>query len=340
MEFNCNQCNYASHDKFNYDRHLKSKKHKEKEIENTKISQIYHKDISNDSPLFKCLFCQMTFTKSCNLARHKNGCKTKQNFIDDFLIKENEYKNQLKNMETQLIFSKESFKKEIENKNEIINCRDNIIKEKDDMISTLRSENRNLRTLLNNAGSVIKTSVSTLSYLVKNYTEAPALEPIQDLPKLHFELSSIEFTEQLIHEYRHQTLTSYIGDIILKQYKKEDPTQQSIWNSDTNRLTYIIREIMHNKNLDWRVDKKGLKTSKYIIEPALDYIGECLEEYLQKTKIGKRSDSANLIVNVMNNFNDVNKIIQMIEDKILEEEILKYIAPHLYLIKDDILIES
>jgi len=43
-------------------------------------------------------------------------------------------------------------------------------------------------------------------------------------------------------------------------------------------------------------------------------------------------------MNIMNNFTDASKILQLIEDKILEEEILKYMAPHLYLVKDGDLI--
>lgn len=316
MEFNCEQCNYSSYDKFNYDRHLKTKKHKEKVSNSAKLSKNCHnivQKLSYENGM-ECPFCNNVYANAPNLLRHQKTCLMKKEL-------ENKYNLIIRELENQNAHLKELLEKEN--------------KSKDDMITTLRSENRNLRVLLNNAGSVIKTSISTMSYIVKNYTEAPALEPIQDLPKLHFELSTVEFAEQLILEYRHQTLTQYIGEIILKQYKKDDPKQQSIWNSDTSRLTYIIREIMHNKNLDWRVDKKGLKTTKYIIEPVLDYIGECLEEYLQKTKIGKRTDSTILIVNTMNNFTDANKILQLIEDKIMEDDVLKYIAPHLYVIKDD-----
>ena len=325
MKFDCKLCNYSTDVKFCFEKHLLSKKHKEKVNEETKNSYVIpttfiQHSLDNE---FKCQFCNNIYSSSSNLARHKNTCFEKQTLIDQFNKKINDLDEKLLNKD-----------KEIKSK-------DDILKSREDLISTLRSENRNLRVMLNNAGSIVKTSVSTLNYIVKNYNEAPALDYIQDIPALHYDLTTQEFVKKLIQEYRHDKLVSYIGDLILKHYKKEDPTQQAVWNSDTARLTYIIRVMMNNQNGDWRVDKKGLNTSKYTIEPVLDYIEECLSEYLKTAKVGRRHDPTNKIMNIMNNFTDASKILQLIEDKILEEEILKYMAPHLYLVKDgDLLLEE
>jgi hypothetical protein len=316
---------------------LSTKKHNEKEQEIQRLSIVYPNFItplSSNENEFRCIFCNNIYSNAQNLSRHKNYCQVKQELIKDHENKVKELEDKLK--EKDLIINAKN--EEIKNKNTVAKTKEsayiNEIKVKDDLIAFVKSENRNLRVLLNNAGTVIKTSVSTFSYIVKNYNEAPALEYIQDVPKLHFELSTNDFVEQLIHEYKHDTLISYIGDIILKYCKKGDPKQQSIWNSDTSRLTYIIREIMHNQNLDWRVDKKGLKTIKLLIEPVLD-------EYLHKSKVGKRSDPTSKLVNTMHNFHDINKVIQLIDDKILEDELLKYLAPHLYLVKgDELLLEE
>jgi hypothetical protein len=337
MNYECKTCNYATYDKFNYNKHLITKKHKQKVNQDANhticipISYSNHTEIVED----KCQFCEKTFANSSSLARHRKICNIKNDLIKSYEERLEKQATIIKNKDELIKVKEESYIKEIKVKEESYIKE---IKAKDDYIDLLRSENRNLRTLLNNAGSVIKTSVSTLSYIVTNYTEAPALEPIRELPKLHYEMTDMEFVDRLILEYRHQTLTPYIGDLILKSYKKDDPRQQSIWNSDTSRLTYIIREIMHNQNLDWRVDKKGLKTSKYIVEPVLDYIDECITKYLKKSKAANRSDSTNQAIKIMNNFADAGKILQMIEDKILEDDILKYLAPHLYVVKDDALL--
>ena len=208
------------------------------------------------------------------------------------------------------------------------------------MTDLLKSENRNLRILLNNAGTVVKTSVSTMSYIVKNYNEAPALEGPKNVAALHYDKTPQEFIERVIYEYRHENLIPYIGNIILKDYKKDDPKKQSLWNSDTARLTYIIRELF-NKTIDWRVDKKGIRTTQFIITPVLDYITEKLEDYIEKSAIGDRSESTKSVVDKMMNLQHARDIIQLIEDKVLEEEILKFMAPHLYLVKDgDLLTED
>nr|QKF94891.1 zinc finger C2H2-type protein [Fadolivirus 2] len=348
MEYKCNVCNYASYDKFNYERHLKSKKHNEKVNKDTNHTQIIpisypnHTELNEDT----CQFCKKTFSNSSSLARHRKACNKQQELIQKYEnmlkaqdIELKELKNKIniitESHEAEISKLNELLKKEMRNKNTEIDAKIDLLKSREDLIATLRSENHNLRTLLNNAGSVIQTSVSTLSYIVKNYTNAPALTPIPDLPKLHYDMTDLEFVDQLILEHRHKTLTAYIGDMIAKVYKKEDPKQQSIWNSDTSRLTYIIREIMHNQNLDWRVDKKGLKTSKYLIEPVLDYIEECIVKYMKKTKAASRTDSTSQAVKIMNNFTDANQILQMIEDKVLEEDILKYLAPRLYIVKNE-----
>ena len=43
MNFKCELCSYASRDKFNYEKHLNTKKHKEKVNENTFCPKPHHK---------------------------------------------------------------------------------------------------------------------------------------------------------------------------------------------------------------------------------------------------------------------------------------------------------
>ena len=103
MEFKCTYCNYSSCDKSNFLKHNKSQKHKEKVNESSNISQKYPIDIPNDSS-FKCPFCNLTFTKSCNLSRHKNTCLEKKDLennhkqeIDKLANKVNDLEGKLSN---------------------------------------------------------------------------------------------------------------------------------------------------------------------------------------------------------------------------------------------------
>ncbi|QKF93853.1 zinc finger protein C2H2-type protein [Fadolivirus algeromassiliense] len=338
VEHKCELCDYKTNKKSNLDRHLQIHNKNIKIIESTNISQSYPKDISNDSCELVCSYCTKTFTKACNLSRHKKSCSEKKMLLDNMENKEKEINAKLKEEELN------NKMKELNNKikelnNEIIHLKEITVKDAN-MILSQQSEIKNLRTLLNNAGTVVKTSVSAMSYIIKNYNEAPALETVKDIAKLHYDITPEEFISRLLYEYRHETLIAYIGDLILKNYKKTDPKQQSIWNSDTSRLTYIIRELI-NKNTDWRVDKKGIKTTKFIIEPVLDYITEQLNEYIDSYDLGSRDKTTKKAVDDMMNLKHSQEIKQLIQDKVLEEDILKYMAPYLYLVKgEELLLEE
>ncbi|QKF93521.1 zinc finger protein C2H2-type protein [Fadolivirus algeromassiliense] len=320
----CELCNYETQRKMNYTRHINSEKHKEKVNKKAVESQLHLGCILVESKSngYKCHFCNKEYSTAGNLAKHIKLCNSKKLLEDEFSKKELEYLNLLKEEKNKTEYYKALYENEMK------------------VSSILSSENKNLRIMLNNAGTVVKTSVSTMSYIIRNYSEAPVLEGPKNIASLHYEKTPKEFVDRLIYEYRHNTLIAYIGDMILKDYKKEDPKQQAIWNSDTARLTYIIREL-YNKNADWRVDKKGIKTTQCIIKPVLDYITEKVYDYIDKIEIATKDNSTKNAVEIMMNLKHANEIIQMIDDKIMEEEVLKYMAPHLFLVKDgDLLIEK
>ena len=223
--------------------------------------------------------------------------------------------------------------KEIAHRDDIIKNKEDIIKSKDETILTLTHENTNLKTMLNGAGTIVEKSISAFNYVTKNYTEAPVLKCITDVPALHIDLSEDQVVDNVIDEYRNDNLIGFIGDLIIKNYKKKDPKMQSVWNSDTDRLTYVVR-ILLNKKYYWKMDKKGIDTSNYIIKPILNYIKQKLKDYMKTSAPSKRSDETQKIMTDMNNMNDSHKIITLIESNDLLEDILKYIAPHLYLSKE------
>lgn len=333
--FNCKSCNYATNDKSNLLKHNKSKKHVEKEKELSNLSLFCPKVVVNlslEENILKCPYCPNTYTNAPNLSRHKKHCSEK-------IELENKYTKIIEKKDDELEKNKNKYEQEILLLTEKIKYLEELTNKDAKLISNFQLENKNLRTLLNNAGSVVKSSVSTMSYIVRNYNEAPALEKPKDIAALHYDKTPTEFIEKIIREYRNNNMIPYIGNFILKTYKKEDPKKQSLWNSDTARLTYIIREIF-NKNVDWRVDKKGIKTIEVIITPVLNYIADRLEEYCEKSEIGNRSQSTKTVVDKMMNLQNARSIIQLIEDKELEEDILRYMAPHLYLVKDGDLLEE
>jgi len=317
MEFNCNLCNYSTNDKFNYSRHQKSKKHQEKVKQVPLISAIIPVQSSYISlEKYVCQFCNHSYTNAGNLSKHKQSCSEKSSYINTI----KELKDQLSKKDVDIV-------KEIAHKDEIV-------KTKDEMILFLAHENKNLKTMLNCAGTVVEKSMSNLGYLNKHYPNAPALEYIKDIPDLHEDLSEDNVVDNIIYEYKNHTLTSFIGNLIIKDYKKTDPTQQSLWNSDADRLTYMIRSLLANESIQWEVDKKGINTTKYIIKPITDYIKKQLENYIKTCEVS-RSQKTKKIMGSVYKMADCRIVIMSIDTGELAGGILKYISPYLYIVKDN-----
>jgi len=335
--FKCNTCNYASHDKSNFSKHNNSKKHKEKVQEQQVESRLHlgciqDKTVNNNSNNnsnnnYLCIFCDKQYSTAGNLAKHKRTCNDKG-------ILENEYKDKNKQLEIEYTMLSNKLQHLQELHDKALQYHKEIHDKDSNTIMMLKSENDHHKTLVNNAGSIIKTSVSTMAYVIKNYKDTPVLESIKDYSAIKYEQDNTEFIENLIYEHNHNKLYVYIGDFIIKTYKKDDPSKQSIWNSDTSRLTYLIREIIAHNKVDWKIDKKGIKTTKFIIEPILEYIDEQVRNYVQNFEIDHKC-SAKEAERQMMKLKSGMDILQNIEDNVLSEEILKYITPHFYLTKTE-----
>ena len=98
---------------------------------------------------------------------------------------------------------------------------------------------------------------------------------------------------------------------------------------------------MIHKKPDWTVDKKGVKTSKYVIAPLLEYIRELMAIFIDNNKLEDYLDDSEWKMKKrMENLQSAGEICFNIKNKMFEEQILKYIAPHFYLTKTEQLIEG
>jgi len=305
MNYNCETCNFSTNDKFNYNKHLKTSKHLKKvEVvpKNTKIGNKHTEEVGE-----KCVFCDKVYSNVSSLARHRNACSIKVQLVSNY--------------EKEITHLKELNKKDQET------------------ITVLKAEVSSLKTIINNTSSVVKTSMSTMTYALKNFKDAPALEPIQNMALIHHQQTAIEFAEKLIKEYRHKTLMNYIGDIIIKEYRKTNQATQALWNSDTSRLTYVVREIIAN-NCDWIIDKKGVKTKKHVIDPILAYVRECMLDFMAADDVTQyRNLTTEEALEKTSKMNDALTVTEVIDDDVLAEDILKYIAPYFCLTKANDLLE-
>ena len=307
--YKCTLCNFNTRKQGNYNRHIKTKKHHQKVNEGVNIDNILKNTNPNDShrtPIglpydslkeqFQCEYCKRNFTRCNNLGRHLKSCTQKQ-------MQENK----------------------LEEKISVLN---NKLKQTEKESKQFREENKYHKQLLNEAGGLVKKSVSALTYLVNNYGSAPTIEMLDVGDMGDLEENNKKLIEDIMSSYKHKTLDKYLGDSIIRLYKKDNPKDQSIWSTDTNRLTYLIKELMVNDSSTWIIDKKGIKTKKYLIDPLLEHIKTLIIFY--------QKNSINLNTNVveMEHILEINKrilkLVDDIDDGLVSNNLLKYISTHLF----------
>ncbi|AYV81147.1 MAG: hypothetical protein Harvfovirus18_15 [Harvfovirus sp.] len=171
--------------------------------------------------------------------------------------------------------------------------------------------------------------ISAFSYIKKYYNECPPIKNF-DEPNLLGE-DDTTIAENAIYALDKKQFHVFIGDVIIKIYKKEDHEIQPLWSSDVNRVVYIFRCKL-GENTQWIQDSKGLNLSNHIIIPTLKYVNTAVDIHHK-----------NLIKN-MNPENDVKSLKSMelcaqlshdIYHNVHSSQILKYIAPSFKLYREN-----
>ena len=328
--YKCYICNYNAKTKSNLNKHLKTKKHKEiylltennivkvrQEPGNKQDQNLGKKDNSNKK--YECIYCKLRFTRGNNVSLHLKTCSSKKKYDE-----ENELKKKLELKEKEI----ENYKQKEENyKQKEENYKENY-KEKEEHY---KKEIQYYRNLLESAGSILlQKSISTINFVSNSYNTAPKIEILEGNKIKLLENNHNKLIELIMYNHNHKKLNKFIGNYIITAYKKENPEKQSLWNTDSSRLTFVIKELITNKSSKWKVDKKGVKTKKYLINPTLEYIKKMLEnENISLIKKMEDTDRNNLeeIIEKVRIIADINKNIK---DGILSNEILKFISPHFY----------
>jgi len=321
MKFHCQYCNYSTDTKFCYEKHVITKKHLQKI---TSVGKQVH-SLPKLDPIraYICNYCGNEYGSACTLSRHRKACNEKESLVTKYDVEIGKRDKEIEHL-------KEMQKQHFE------------------MQKQQQAEIKRLESLIKNAGGVIKTSVSALAYVVQNYDNAPALKQIKDFSYLENANNDSDddshdendLSQTIIICHMNKTIVDYLGNIIVQAYKKDDPSKQSIWNSDSTRLTYVIRELI-DKKPDWQVDKKGVKTTKYIIAPLLEYIRQLMADFIENNRLENfLHDSDWRMKRRIDNLNAAGEICYNIKNKILSEQLIKHIAPHFYLNKNELMIDE
>ena len=255
MKF-CKLCDYTTSLTKSMNRHIVSKLHVEKL--NGKP------DIDNIIDIYQCSKCERNFSSIQSLNVHiKNYCVyTKINNLETEVVTLKTENISLKNENTLLKTENIALKEEMSllkaENDEIFNEKDTVTKK---YISELESHSNSCMTAL-----------SLVKYLIDNYKDAPKLsEPVKSHEKLKFEINVIS---NLIYKYRHKILSEHLGEMIIDEYKKQNHDEQSMWSSDSNRFSFII------KSDKWTRDQKGIKVAKIIISKITNRVSEILSKFI------------------------------------------------------------
>jgi hypothetical protein len=287
--------------------------------------------------LFICSTCSERFKHKTQFYRHKKKC------IESFIS--NGSSLQIKNIElkTQLEL------KERELKMKDLICELEKYKSENNVYRTENEYHKNLTT---NAGNVAGKTVSALTYILTNFNNAPKIQQLDDQSAKHlltFETKDGKITgpivgktplQYLLDLYESGKLVQHLGNIVISQYKKQKPIDQSMWNTDPSRLSYVIRNttsIVTNSGVCdktiWENDKGGIKINDYIIKPLLSQLKILIIEY--DNAISKSFDTLN--EKQRDKYADNSRYTIPIKETInsgsLNRELLRYITPYFYFMK-------
>ena len=322
-KFECTECNYFTKYKKDYMKHNSTQKHLQK-VSLTMSNNISPLDsipktrqnspklaktpkipeTDRNSSKFVCDFCKNTFSRMCNLTRHVKICTHKNNEVDELKLKLVQYEKDMEKYKD----NADHYKGEVDH---------------------YKEETNYYKQMLREAGGLVKKSVGSLTYIVDNYENAPALQAI-DMDEIKvLEDNEKKFIEDVLSAFKHKTIGKYLGSLIIKLYKKDDPKVQSIWNTDNSRLTYLIKELFGNKSSNWVIDKKGVKTTEYLIDPLLLNIKKLLISYQKNLAIPELTCNSVEMEFILDNSKKIIELMDDIDDGIVSKEVLKYISCHL-----------
>ena len=315
MKYICGYCDYETSNKSNYNKHLKSK---------------YHKQISELQNKYICIYCKKTFAHQSSLSRHETQRCAKRNNTNNI--------NNINNINnTELLNSFITFMND---------CRQTNNELKEQLIEYNRGNpqinNQSTNNTVNTTYNISKLSIK--NYLRQKHPNAPALEGLSDYAAIKYietdeedgDNNSIDlFIDILVYNQNNACLNKYLGDFIIQNYKKEDPTQQAMWSSDISRLTYIIKELLATKKSIWNHDYKGIKTKTYIIDPLLKYIKDYIDDYWMSTLDKYTSHKVENVNKYHKIYITLHQIKKDIENDVLGNYIIKYIAPYFYMDRGD-----
>jgi hypothetical protein len=333
--YKCEICNYDTCKLYNFNKHLETTKHKKKLL-------AINKSVNKTSPIVKdkkqciCRYCDLECSTPSNRSRHEKTC-VKNNISNN--IHNNTTENNTNNNTS--------------NHGKMINYE---LKKAMEMIKFLSTKLDKVTEMAINKPTSVH---NTLNYVIKNYTKAEELKPLPTYtglltdriePKETITINDIDFEEEitdpvelnrlfvetLIMFKNMKTLHSILGEFLVRHYKKEDKSLQSLHVTDSSRLKFIYVTLNNGlKEIEWVIDPKGVNIGRIIIDPLFCHMREQIKMY--RTRLGEKFEQYPLLIKPReyDNMEDSCVLLAMLSDENnrkkdynLKQKIIEYIAPY------------
>jgi hypothetical protein len=213
-------------------------------------------------------------------------------------------------------FDEDTYKKLLDEKDKRIDEKDKRIIDLKCQIDDYKKEKEELKLFIKNNINKLTKSIQAITYANLFYKNAP------EFKKFNFELDENKINDLLI-SFENNKLEIFIGNILIKNLKKEKSEDQSIWLVDSSRLKFIYKD-----EFEWKKDNNSFIKNK-IIDISNNEINRVLQKYMNKIneKIYKDDNSNKFLKDI----NIVYKINELILTSQYANYLLKIISPTFFL---------
>lgn len=302
--YKCNICAYSTSERFNFARHLSTKKHAEKEMSYNKNQNpsfsVSHKFANSLPPLdvkkYVCLYCGFETVHGSSFSKHERRCINKQKHDNELLSRLKTAENQAQMFKEKSENLERFYKDQIESFKEIV----------------LEAKNS-------------KSSVPALLY--EHCEDNPHITRIEIAEFDNLIKPKIKLIKEIVSRFRHKTLHKFLGDFIVSVYKKDDIQSQSVFSTDSARMNYMIKELLFDKTSNWILDKRGVKTSEYLISPVIEHTKKLIEEYSDSLTNNTNNLTSRELEHIIYAKRELIDLINDIDDGRLADRVNRYISP-------------
>jgi hypothetical protein len=314
---------------------------------------------NTNSGEFVCEICGTSFKQKTNLYRHRKHRCTKNLLGQTIDIKQQNIcidsdpdsssLDDDSDISSEYIVKKQSGNSDVNNLHDKLKKKNKRMKELERKLIAIeavnnvyKTENEYHKMLTTNAGDMMGRTMGALTYILTKYDKAPCIKRLDDESAknlLTYETKDGKLTKQITNKTPIQyiidlcesnKLIPHLGNIIISQYKQMYPENQSMWNTDASRLTYVVKDTVGDKTT-WGSDKRGIKINEYIIKPLIAQLSNLISEYdkLCYKNFDNMTDSQR--DKYAENSKYTISLRETINSGTINKKLLRYITPYFFI---------